>query len=250
MPTQIPSVFHLSGQAADDTAAFPDPRLCTHPDGLLAWGGDCAPSRLLSAYQQGIFPWYEEGGPVLWWSPDPRMVFDLSTFQLPKRLTRQLRHSRWSLTFDEAFSEVITACAGPRRGESGTWITPALSHGFNELHALGWAHSLEIWEEDELIGGLYGLAVGRVFCAESKFHRKTNASKVALGCLLHTLKRWSFDLVDCQVHNPHLVRLGAMDVPRARFLEILKRGCERRTTHPRQEPGRWNHDRFRVCDVL
>jgi leucyl/phenylalanyl-tRNA--protein transferase len=242
-------VFHINTAEGDRISAFPDPRLCTHPDGLLAWGGDCEPTRLLSAYRQGIFPWYEEGGPCLWWSPDPRMVFDLATHKLPRRLTRQLRHSRWVMSFDQAFDTVIRACAEPRQGQPGTWITPAMIQSFNQLHALGWAHSIEIWAGDELIGGLYGLAVGRVFCAESKFHRKTNASKAALGCLLNILKGWSFDLVDSQVHNPHLVRLGAIDLDRTRFLEILKRGIDRPPAHPRQAPGDWGDVRAVVSDL-
>ena len=233
-------VFQMTETRDSGDLTFPDPSLCSHPEGLVAWGGTCEPQLMLTAYRQGIFPWYEEGGPVLWWSPDPRMVFDLAHHQLPRRLVRHLRHSSWRLTCDRAFDEVIRACAGPREGQTGTWITPAMIKAFEHLHQMGWAHSIEVWDQRQLIGGVYGLVAGRIFCAESKFHRKTNASKVALAGLFQTLRDASFELVDAQVHNPHLVRLGAVDMSRKAFLNRLKRGLENSGGHPRQRAGDWS----------
>jgi leucyl/phenylalanyl-tRNA--protein transferase len=203
---------------------FPDPRIAlTDPNGLLAFGGDLSPQRLVAAYTRGIFPWYSEGDPLLWWSPDPRCVFATGAVHRSRSLARFLRRSSWQWSMDRAFEDVMRACAAPREDQQGTWITRDMITAYTNLHLLGYAHSLEVWDEDELVGGLYGVAVGRMFNAESMFSRRTNASKVALHALARTLRERGFPLVDAQVPNPHLMRMGAYDMPRARFLAELAR---------------------------
>lgn len=207
---------------APDT--FPDPaRALADPNGLLAFGGDLAPQRLVAAYAHGIFPWYSESEPLLWWSPDPRCMFATDGVHVSHSLAKFLRKCRWRVSMDRAFSDVMRACAAPRAGQDGTWITPDMLIAYSNLHALGHAHSLEVWDGEELVGGTYGVAVGRMFSAESMFSRRTNASKVALVALATVLRARGFPWIDAQVPNPHLLRMGARNVPRARFLAELAR---------------------------
>lgn len=203
---------------------FPDPETALRePDGLLAWGGDLSAERLLAAYRQGIFPWFSAGEPPLWWSPDPRAVFDTGGVRLSSRLRRELRRSAWAVAFDGRFDAVVAACAqAPRPGQHGTWITPAMRGAYGRLHRLGHAHSVEVLEGDELVAGLYGVAVGRMFFAESMFSARTGGSKVALAGLARQLADWGWPLVDAQVWNPHLAFLGARTLPRADFLAGIR----------------------------
>lgn len=244
--TQAPYIPEL---APDPQADFPDPEHCNHPDGLIAWGGDLASSRLINAYTQGVFPWYEPGSPILWWSPDPRAVFFPNHYKPAKRLIRTLRQPGWAVSVDSQFESVISACGEPRGNETGTWITPAMKEAYIELFHLGYAHSIEVWYEDSLVGGLYGVALGRVFSAESKFHRRDNASKIALAYLMVLMKRWSFGLVDCQVSNPHLTRLGAELITRKSFRQTTVEGLALEASHPQQRPGRW-HEAWPALDQV
>lgn len=201
---------------------FPPPEhALREPDGLLAVGGDLSPQRLLAAYRRGIFPWFGEGDPILWWSPDPRCVFETATLQPPRRLVRTLRHSRWRISADTAFDTVIAACAAARADQSGTWITAEMRAAYGHLHALGHAHSIEIWDGARLVGGLYGVAVGRMFAGESMFSAENGGSKVALLAAARVLAQWGWPLLDAQVANPHLLSLGAIIMPRPVFLERL-----------------------------
>ena len=205
-------------------ALFPDPRnALTEPNGLLAFGGDLSPQRLVAAYTRGIFPWYSEGDPLLWWSPDPRCVFATDAVHRSHSLTKFLRKSTWQWSMDRAFEEVMLACAAPREDQPGTWITPDMITAYTNLHLLGYAHSLEVWDGEALVGGLYGVAIGRMFSAESMFSRRANASKVALHALAKTLRERGFPLIDAQVPNPHLLRMGAQEMTRAHFLASLAR---------------------------
>ncbi len=208
---------------------FPDPRWAP-ADGLLAVGGDYSPERLLVAYAQGIFPWPSAELPYAWFSPNPRAVLVPSQLHVPRRLLRTLRQARFRVTFDTAFPAVIRGCAAsPRQGQAGTWITPPLIAGFVELHRLGFAHSVETWQSDRLVGGLYGTSLGAMFAAESMFYCAPDASKVALVTLVAQLARWGFLLFDCQVLTPHAARFGAQEWPRGRFLRELARALERPT---------------------
>ena len=212
-------VFRLN-----DELIFPDPRWATQ-EGLLAIGGNLSPERLLLAYRLGIFPWYGEGEPILWWSPDPRCVLFPQEVYVSRRLDRVIRQRRFRLTCNQVFAAVVSACADVRvqNGEE-TWLVAEMRGAFQKLHELGFAHSVEAWEGDELVGGLYGVALGKFFFGESMFHRQTNASKVILAQLLRYLDREGFILLDCQVPNPHLTSMGARDIPRHDFLELLARG--------------------------
>ncbi len=200
-------------------------------DGLLAVGGDLSPERLLTAYSQGIFPWYSDGQPILWHSPDPRFVLTAETFRVPRRLERVLRNgSDLSLSLDEAFEDVIDACAkAPRPTERGTWITEEMKEAYVELHRLGFAHSAEAFRDGKLAGGLYGVSLGAVFFGESMFARERDASKIAFVGLVDQLSRWGIDLIDCQVETSHLARFGARSMPRARYLEALGRELRKPT---------------------
>ncbi|TVR57826.1 MAG: leucyl/phenylalanyl-tRNA--protein transferase [Candidatus Competibacteraceae bacterium] len=210
----------------DDGQPFPHPdRALTEPDGLLAVGGNLSPRRLLRAYRLGIFPWYSPGQPILWWSPDPRLVLLPEALKISRSLRKTLRRGLFAVTADADFTAVIAACAAPRDLEPGTWITPEMNRAYNRLHRLGHAHSIEVWHQGELVGGLYGVAVGRVFFGESMFCRMSDASKVALVHLTAQLRRWGFAVIDCQVRTPHLTSLGAADIPRATFLQLLERYC-------------------------
>lgn len=202
---------------------FPDPaRALSEPNGLLAFGGDLSPQRLLAAYARGIFPWYGEGQPILWWSPDPRCVFDTGALKPNRSLRRLLARTSWHVSVDRAFREVIEACAEPRQDEPGTWITPAMMDAYTALHAQGHAHSVEVWDGGHLVGGIYGVAIGRLFCGESMFSRQSGGSKVALMALAARLREWGFPLLDAQVVNPHLLSLGALEIPRIDFLARVR----------------------------
>lgn len=212
----------------DPPEAFPDPSAAlSDPDGLLAVGGDLSPERLLYAYRHGIFPWYHAEQPILWWSPDPRTVLFPAEMHVSRSLEKRLRRGGFEARFDTAFDEVMLACAGarPNQPEGGTWISPAMQSAYAELHRLGSAHSVEIWMDGALTGGLYGVVIGRVFFGESMFSRVTDGSKLALACLARQLEAWEFGLLDCQVYSPHLENLGAVELPRALFLEMLAEHC-------------------------
>jgi len=210
----------------DEPDSFPDPALALHePDGLLALGGDLAPARLLGAYRRGIFPWYSEGQPILWWSPDPRVVLFPERLRVSRSLRRTLRRAPFEVRLDTAFDRVIDACAAPRGDDQGTWITPEMNLAYRRLHALGHAHCAEAWADGELVGGLYGVAIGRVFFGESMFSRVTDASKVAFVHLVRQLQAWGFVLIDCQVDSAHLRSLGAQTLPRPDFTAYLARYC-------------------------
>jgi len=187
------------------------------PDGLLAGGGDLSPERLLAAYRRGIFPWYSRGQPILWWSPDPRTVFMTDRMHVPRRLARWLRSCAWTIRADTAFETVVRACAAPRAGQRGTWIDLAMRKAYLRLHELGFAHSIEAWEGDALAGGIYGVAVGRMFFGESMFSAADNGSKVALLALARLLRGWRYPMLDAQIASPHLFTLGAIELPRDVF---------------------------------
>lgn len=205
---------------------FPDPAHADE-DGLLAVGGDLSPQRLLMAYGQGIFPWYSENSPILWWSPDPRLILEPSRIHVPRRLERILRQGRFTFTLDAAFERVIGLCAGtPRRGAHGTWIVPEMLAAYCRLHELGFAHSVEAWSGDELAGGLYGVAMGGAFFGESMFYREPDASKAALVTLVRALDRAGFTLFDCQQTTAHMLRFGGFEVPRVEFLSRLQDALE------------------------
>lgn len=203
---------------------FPDPETANE-DGLLAAGGNLEPETLLTAYGQGIFPWYDAHTPILWWSPDPRMVLFPEEFHCSRRLARRMRQPGWRCSWDEAFDAVIRACAEPRGEGNGTWLLPEMIEAYRELHALGHAHSVEVWFGGELAGGLYGVLLGGVFFAESMFHRRTDASKIALAWLVQSAPVGGLRLIDCQFHTSHLESLGARPIPRRRFLELLHAGA-------------------------
>ncbi|MFT4197207.1 MAG: leucyl/phenylalanyl-tRNA--protein transferase [Pseudoxanthomonas sp.] len=204
----------------DPDAPFPPAeRALRQPDGLLAVGGDLSPARLLNAYRNGIFPWYSAGQPILWWSPDPRTVFRTDGVRLSSRFRRGLHRSDWEVRADTRFAEVVTACAAaPRRGQHGTWISADMQAAYTGLHELGHAHSVEVFAGDHLVGGLYGVAIGRMFFGESMFSGASGGSKVALAMLARVLHGWGWPLLDAQLPNPHLASLGAQEWPRARFL--------------------------------
>ncbi len=196
-------------------------RALAEPDGLLAAGADLTPARLLTAYQSGIFPWYSAGQPVLWWSPDPRMVLFPAEFRMPRSLAKRLRRRDYEIRVDTAFESVMRACAAPRSDAAGTWITTDMIAAYCELHRLGHAHSVETWISGELTGGLYGIALGRVFYGESMFTKMADASKIALAHLVHRLKSRQFGIIDCQMNTAHLARFGAREIPRHDFSRHL-----------------------------
>lgn len=212
----------------DDEIWFPaaDTAL-EQPDGLLAAGGDLSAPRLIEAYRRGIFPWYSDGEPILWWSPNPRCVFFPEQFHISRSLQRQLKRGDFQVTYDQAFERVVDACAAPRSEENGTWITLEMRSAYLHLHQLGIAHSIEVWRDCSLIGGLYGLAVGRVFYGESMFSAATGGSKIALAHLTDRLHKQGYALLDCQVHNPHLESLGAVCIKRRDFLAILNQNASK-----------------------
>ncbi len=206
-------------EAADD---FPPlAHALAEPGGLLAAGADLSPARLLTAYRGGIFPWYGKDQPVLWWSPDPRMVLFPAEFHMPRSLARRLRRRDYEIRTDTAFETVMRACATPRAGDAGTWITPDMVAAYCELHRQGHAHSVETWIDGALAGGLYGIALGRAFYGESMFTRAPDASKIALAHLVRQLTRWQFGMIDCQMNTAHLARFGAREIPRSEFSRRL-----------------------------
>jgi leucyl/phenylalanyl-tRNA--protein transferase len=230
------------GQAPD--APFPPTGTALDtPNGLLAWGGGLEPERLLAAYRRGIFPWYSEGQPILWWSPAPRCVIVPERVHLSRRTRRRYNSGPFELTLDQAFDLVIERCAAPRRDEDGTWITPAMLDAYRRLHRLGHAHSLEVWQDGELAGGIYGLAIGRVFFGESMFSRRSDGSKIALVALCRLLHRHGFGLLDCQVENDHLRRMGATLISREAFETRLAALVDERVGDPpwnrAPDTGRW-----------
>ena len=192
------------------------------PDGLLAAGGDLSPERLLDAYSRGIFPWLDKDQPILWWSPNPRAVLFPEQLHVSRSLRKTLRKGHYQVSLDRQFSRVIRACAEPRHYSEGTWITAEMIHAYERLHRLGHAHSVEAWLDGELVGGLYGVALGRIFFGESMFSRATDASKVAFVHLVGQLARWGYQLIDCQVESPHLTSLGATLIPRPHFQRLLQ----------------------------
>ena len=195
------------------------------PDGLLAIGGDLSIPRLLEAYRRGIFPWYSEGQPILWWSPNPRCVIELNNFRISKSLRKILKNGKYKVTFNKAFKDVIRLCAEPRSGHDGTWITRDIASTYTRLHNLKYAISVETWHDDVLCGGLYGVVIGRVFFGESMFSRESNASKIALARLVEILKQNQFRIIDCQVYSKHLQSLGAIPMERDKFVNILQHYC-------------------------
>ncbi|MDD5329258.1 MAG: leucyl/phenylalanyl-tRNA--protein transferase [Sulfuricella sp.] len=187
------------------------------PNGLLAAGADLSPQRLIAAYRSGIFPWFNPGEPILWWSPDPRMGLFPAELKVSRSLRKTLRRHAYEIRVDSAFREVMQGCAAPRDGRKGTWISPQMIAAYGELHRQGYAHSVETWMEGKLVGGLYGIALGRMFYGESMFSRESDASKVAFVHLVRQLERWGFGMIDCQMKTPHLASLGAREIPRTEF---------------------------------
>jgi leucyl/phenylalanyl-tRNA---protein transferase len=220
-----------------DEPVFPPPDYAD-PSGLLAVGGDLSNERLLEAYRVGIFPWYSDDQPILWWSPDPRLILDLKDFKISRSLSKTLKKGVFQVTFDHAFEEVIQACAVvPREAQNGTWITAEMQEAYINLHGLGYAHSVETWFGGKLAGGLYGVSLGKCFFGESMFHLETDASKVALATLVEKLKSWDFHFIDSQMTTEHMVRLGAKELPRRIFLKRLQSALR----HPTRR-GRWRID--------
>ncbi len=223
--------------------SFPDPRYAAE-EGLLAYGGDLHPDRILKAYRSGIFPWYNPGDPILWWSPDPRLILYPDQLRVNRSFRRVLRNRNYTVRFDHDFPAVIAACASmPERRERGTWLTPEMQEAYTELHRRGFAHSVEVYEEGVLIGGLYGIAMGRAFFGESMFSRARDGSKIALKALSDVLRGKGYDFIDCQVVSDHLVRLGAVAVPRQRFLEELESALQ-----SAPEVGSWSNYRWEYHD--
>lgn len=220
----------------DDRLVFPPVHLAE--DGLLALGGDLRPERLLLAYSQGIFPWYADNLPILWHSPDPRMVMTTRDLIVSRSLRKVIRRRPYELRMDTAFGEVLRGCASvPRPGQTGTWLIPDMVEAYTELHELGFAHSIEAWEGDTLAGGLYGVSLGAAFFGESMFARGPDASKIAFTACVRQLEAWSIGLIDCQVHTDHLERFGAYEVPRFEYLSLLETALDQPTRR-----GRWAFD--------
>jgi leucyl/phenylalanyl-tRNA--protein transferase len=212
-------------------------RALREPNGLLAAGADLSLERLIDAYRQGIFPWYGDGQPLLWWSPNPRTVLFPDEFRVSRSLRKRLRRRDYSIRADSAFAEVMRACAAPRVGQAGTWITEEMISAYTALHRRGLAHSVETWIDGSLAGGLYGVAIGRMFYGESMFARANDASKIALAHLVEQLTRWQFGMIDCQMHTEHLAFFGAREIPRADFMRKLAE----LVNYP-WDPGEWRFD--------
>lgn len=213
----------------DSSLVFPPlEHALEEPNGLLAFGGDLSVERLVSAYRNGIFPWFSEGEPILWWSPSPRGILKFSEYHLSRSLAKSMRRSDLFVTLNHAFDNVIDACATIPRGDQGTWITKAMLSAYKDLHRAGYAHSVEVWQEDKLVGGLYGVSVGRVFCGESMFSKETNASKVAFHFLVTHLTESGAEFIDCQMQNDHLQRLGCTEIKRESFVEMLKNNRDKK----------------------
>ncbi len=211
-----------------DTPFPPVERALRSPNGLLAAGGDLSAPRLLDAYRHGIFPWFSPGEPILWWSPDPRMVLIPGKIKISRSFAKVLRNAAYEVRCDTSFEEVMRGCAAPRDGHHGTWISEDMIAAYCALHELGYAHSVETWMDGRLAGGLYGIAIGRMFYGESMYSRASNASKIALAHLARQLERWQFGMIDCQMNTPHLASLGAHEIPRTEFVARLREliNCE------------------------
>jgi leucyl/phenylalanyl-tRNA---protein transferase len=214
------------------------------PNGLLAAGGDLSPPRLLDAYSRGIFPWFGEDDPLLWWSPDPRMVLYVDELHVSRSLRKTSRSGRFTITLDKAFSAVMRGCAEPRDGQEGTWITTEMRAAYARLAALGYAHSAEAWADGELVGGLYGVAIGRMFYGESMFARQSDASKVAFVTLVGQLRRWGFRMIDCQMSTAYLASFGAREIPRREFLDEVSRAVREPAI-----PSPWTLDPLSTIEV-
>lgn len=207
----------------DIDTPFPSLRQALHtPNGLLAAGAELTPQRILDAYRRGIFPWFNRGEPILWWSPDPRMILVPDEFKLSRSLAKLLRNGGHEVRFDTAFEQVMRACAAPRHGQNGTWIHQDMIAAYTALHDMGHAHSVEVWHDGGLVGGLYGMALGHMFYGESMFSAQPNGSKIALAHLARQLHRWGYGMIDCQMHTPHLASLGAREIPRDEFIARLQ----------------------------
>ena len=215
----------------------PVERALRRPSGLLAAGADLSPERLVRAYRLGIFPWFSEGEPILWWSPDPRTVLFPRELKLSRSLGKTLRKNLYQVRADTAFQQVMEGCSQPRPNQAGTWITENMKQAYCTLHALGVAHSVETWYQGQLVGGLYGIALGRMFYGESMFSRMSDASKIALAALVHRLDAWGFGLIDCQMHTPLLASFGAREIPRSEFT----RRVAELVNYP-DVPGTWDFD--------
>jgi len=224
-------VFYLNNKDL-----FP-PVSLAEENGIIAVGGDLSPGRLIEAYKTGIFPWFSEGDPIIWWSPDPRFVLFPGELKISKSMKQELRRRTFTITADKAFEQVIQECRKPRKHESGTWITGEIVKGYTELHKEGFAHSVEAWRQGELVGGLYGVSLGGCFFGESMFSKEKNASKAAFIMLAEKLRELDFDLIDCQVYTAHLESLGAVEIPREEFSAILKFSLERETIR-----GNWSEN--------
>lgn len=224
--------------AETDNYQFPPVDLAS-PEGLLAVGGDLRAERLLEAYRHGVFPWYNEGQPILWWSPDPRAVLFPDKLKLSRSLRKTLHGGRFKVTLDTQFRQVVEACSAPRANADtpGTWIHPEMVEAYCELHRMGYAHSVESWVDKQLVGGLYGLSLGGAFFGESMFSRTSDASKVAFVCLVRQLQHWQFDFIDAQIKSDHLSSLGAIDIRRNRFISLLNKSIEKET-----RTGPWHID--------
>jgi len=229
----------------DETLTFPPVETAlTDPNGLLAVGGDLSVERLLAAYRLGIFPWFSGGQPILWWSPDPRMVLFPAELRVSRSLAKRLRRQDYEIRFDSAFHEVVVACATvPRRGQDGTWITSDMLRAYDRLHELGYAHSVETWIDGQLAGAIYGVAIGRMFYGESMFHRVTDASKIALAHLVRHLEAEGYGMMDCQMRTEHLASLGGREIPRAEFSRRLAELVNLPST-----PGKWTNTRDDITD--
>ena len=207
----------------DINTPFPCPSSALdEPNGLLALGADLSPQRLMDAYSLGIFPWFDDGEPLLWWSPDPRAILIPSNVYISNSMKKQIKKQEFTITVNHDFSQVINQCAAPRQAQQETWITSEMNHAYLELHKLGHAHSIEVWQNQQLIGGLYGVGLGALFCGESMFHRAANASKIALIALCQHFSRFGGQLIDCQISNDHLSSMGATSLSRVEFIAQIK----------------------------
>ncbi len=225
----MPSLVWIPEDSPADSFP-PAAQALEQPNGLLCAGGDLSAPRLLQAYRQGIFPWYGEDEPLLWWSPNPRTLISSESFHLSRSMQRFLKQHPYTLSIDRDFHAVTDACAAPRASSPETWITAEMREAYSALHYHGYAHSLEVWENEELVGGIYGVNVGAAFCGESMFSRRSNTSKLALWTLLQQLQRWQFSLFDCQLWNDHLASLGAYEVSRDHYLQQLQRAQQSHVT--------------------
>lgn len=217
---------------------FPDLKhALNEPNGLLAFGGDLSVERLIAAYERGIFPWYSKHEPILWWSPNPRSIIIPNEFKPSRSLRKRIRKNDYKITLDQSFIEVIKSCAAPRKYSAETWITEEMMEAYIQLHQLGIAHSVEAWKDNKLVGGLYGVSLGKAFFGESMFSTATDASKVSLAWLIEQLKHWKFELIDCQVNSDHMESLGAKEIPREQFLSFLSSHCSGQTRQ-----GKWSFD--------